>query len=151
MNRTSERIIVPLHVPTPLPSHLRTELTSALLSESAIPVVQSALSDAFRDAGWMDLVRDRAKQLISSGQATTWHEVMERLMMEARGNQHSRQTPPGGLRRKHENEGVLARGNSPADHTVSVRFPEDAANKGKEAVRNALENLVEIENANTAS
>ncbi|KAI4091266.1 MAG: hypothetical protein L6R37_007769 [Teloschistes peruensis] len=146
MNDTHERIVVPSHTPKPLPYHLRTELTSALLSESAIPMIQSALSDGCRDAGWLDAVLERAKQLIRSGDATTWQEAMDKLAKEARGVTDNQPTVSGGLRRGHSDDGIRTTADQTVDKSVSIKFPERVMKQGTQIVRNALENIVEIEN-----
>ncbi|KAL8688547.1 MAG: hypothetical protein Q9218_005573 [Villophora microphyllina] len=146
MNYTSERIVVPSHTPKPLPNHLRTELTSALLSESAIPTIQSALSDECREAGWMDALRQRAKQLIRNGNAVTWQEVVNKLANEVKGGLDNRPNAPGGLRRGYTSEGSRSTVDQSADKTVKIEFPEIATERGIKVVRNALENIVEVEN-----
>ncbi|KAL8963902.1 MAG: hypothetical protein Q9183_004860 [Haloplaca sp. 2 TL-2023] len=145
MNSTSEKIIVPAHIPKPLPNHLRAELQAALLSNSSIAAIQSALFNTSRDAGWMEDVRKRAKQIIGNGEAMTPKAVMEKLIKEAQGETASRRNIPGGMRRVQKDEGVGASGN-PTEPTVSVKFPEAATKKGKVVVRDALEDLVDVEN-----
>ncbi|KAL8659836.1 MAG: hypothetical protein Q9202_006935 [Teloschistes flavicans] len=146
MNGNNERIIIPSHMPNPLPYHLRTELTSALLSESVIPKIQSALSDGRQDTGWMDAVRERAKQLIRNGDATTWQGVVDKLAKEARGVTENQPTVSGGLRRGHSSNGIKPTAGQTVDKPVDIRFPEHAIKQGTEVVRSALENLVEVEN-----
>ncbi|KAL8783591.1 MAG: hypothetical protein Q9213_004520 [Squamulea squamosa] len=143
MDRPVERISVPPHTPRPLPSRLRFELTSALLSNSTIPDIQSTLYQTSQDAGWIDAVRERAKQLISSGQATSSHEVIGLLVKEARESSDNQPNIQGGLRRQtHGSISQAAKG--PANQKISVRFPEEAVSKGREVVRNALEDFVDV-------
>ncbi|KAL9579428.1 MAG: hypothetical protein Q9212_005117 [Teloschistes hypoglaucus] len=146
MNNTHERIVIPAHTPKPLPYHLRTELTSALLSESLIPIIQSALSDGSRDAGWMDSVRERAKQLIRSGDATTWQEAMDKLPKEARGVTDNQPTVLGELRRGQSDNEIRTTPDPTVNKSVNIKFPEHVMKQGIQVVRNALENIVEIEN-----
>ncbi|KAI4198499.1 MAG: hypothetical protein LQ350_005228 [Teloschistes chrysophthalmus] len=147
MNDTHERIVVPSHTPKPLPYHLQTELTTALLSESAIPLIQSALSDGCRDAGWMDAVRERAKQLIRSGDATTWQEAVDKLAKEARGVADDQSTvSSGGLRRGHSDNGIRTTQGPIVNKPVNIKYPVHVMKQGTQVVRNALENIVEIEN-----
>ncbi|KAL8770846.1 MAG: hypothetical protein Q9209_003497 [Squamulea sp. 1 TL-2023] len=144
MERSVERVLVPPHTPKPLPSRLRFELTSALLSNSAIPDIQSTLYHTSQGTGWIDAVRERAKQLISSEQATSSHEVIAILVKEARENSNNQLNIQGGLARRqtHGSGSQAVRG--PASQNISVRFPEEAVNKGKKVVRNALEDLVDV-------
>ncbi|KAL8868142.1 MAG: hypothetical protein Q9174_005184 [Haloplaca sp. 1 TL-2023] len=150
MKTTSEKIIVPAHIPKPLPTPLRAELQAALLSNKSMLAVQSALSDTSRDAGWVDDVRRRAKQMIGSGEATTPRDVMDKLIKEAQGETAGRENLRGGLRRAQRDEGVGA-GGRPAEPTISIIFPEAAATKGKEVIRDALEGLVDVENTTARS
>ena len=94
----------------------------------------------------MNDVRKRAKQMIGSGEATTPKAVTEKLIKEARGETASRQNFRGGMRRVQKDEGVGA-SEKPTEPTISVKFPEPATKKGKEVVRDALEDLVDVENA----
>ncbi|KAL8802938.1 MAG: hypothetical protein Q9182_003488 [Xanthomendoza sp. 2 TL-2023] len=142
MNHSHERILVPPHTPKPLPNHLRFELTSALLSNSAIPVIQSTLYDGSRDSGWIDAVRERAKQLISTGQATTSQQVMEQLVKEARDRSKSQPNIQGGLAHHQKSERGVQATSGPAP--INIRFPEQAIIEGKKAVRTALKDIVEV-------
>ncbi|KAL8939396.1 MAG: hypothetical protein Q9216_003382 [Gyalolechia sp. 2 TL-2023] len=145
MSAPQEQVIVPPHTPKPLPNYLRAELTSTLLSTSAIPVIQSTLYNASRGAGWTDSVHERAKQLLNSGQQPSWQEVLDVLVKEAHPNNQGRKGTPGGLRRVGQ-PGDYGLGNQEAtDNLVSIRFPDRAIVEGKEAIKQALENIVEIE------
>lgn len=145
MTATHDRVIVPPHTPKPLPSHLRSELTSALLSSPAIPVIQSTLHQASRNAGWADSIRERTKQLINGGNAANWQEVVEMLVKESCETLDNLSNVPGGLRRvrQHQNGSVEAARSS--SEVISVRFPEQAITEGKKAIRDALDHLVDVE------
>ncbi|KAL9040131.1 MAG: hypothetical protein Q9180_002103 [Flavoplaca navasiana] len=139
-----DRVSVPPQPPRPLPTHLRTSLTSALLSSSAIPQIQSTLYNTSQEAGWNDAVHRRAKQIISSGQATSLKEVMEILVKEAREGRGSNSRPvgriPGGLARRRQEDAKSTREDPPVD----VTFPNEAVKKGKEVVRDALKEVIDI-------
>ncbi|KAL8843167.1 MAG: hypothetical protein Q9176_002120 [Flavoplaca citrina] len=139
-----DRISVPPQPPRPLPTHLRTSLTSALLSSSTIPQIQSTLYNTSQEAGWNDAVHRRAKQIISSGQATSLKEVTEILVKEAREGRGSNSRPvdriPGGLARRRQEDAKSTQ----KDPAVDVTFPNEAVKKGKEVVRDALEDIVNI-------
>ncbi|KAI4169541.1 MAG: hypothetical protein LQ343_005621 [Gyalolechia ehrenbergii] len=148
MDTAQERVIVPSHTPKPLPDYLRAELTSTLLSTSAIPVIQSTLYNASRDAGWTDSVRERAKQLLNNGQQPSWQELLDLLVKESHPNTQGRKGTPGGLRRVSQ-QGDRVPGNAEAtDNLVGIRFPNQAVMEGKEAIKQALEDIVEIEGTN---
>ncbi|KAL8923927.1 MAG: hypothetical protein Q9208_004364 [Pyrenodesmia sp. 3 TL-2023] len=140
-----ERVIVPAHIPKPLPNHLRSELTSALLSTSAIPVIQSTLHEASQDAEWTTSVRLRAKQLISSGQATSSQDVMEILLKESVERQDDQPVPPGGIRRMRQDRDSGAEPVKQADGAISVKFPARAITEGKKAIRAALDPVIQVE------
>lgn len=69
---------------------------------------------------------------------------MEILVKEAREGWGSNSRPvnriPGGLARPHQEDANSTHGN-PA---VDVTFPNEAVKKGKEVVRDALEDIVDI-------
>lgn len=144
MDRHHERILVPPQIPKPLPSHLRFELTSALLSDSAIPTIQSTLYDTSQDVGWIDAVRDRAKQLISTGQATSSHQVTEILLKEARARSKSRATTTRSHahHRQTESDGQGSSGLTP--QAVDIKFPDEAIKEGMKVVRTALEDIADV-------
>ncbi|KAI4129540.1 MAG: hypothetical protein LQ338_002176 [Usnochroma carphineum] len=146
---THERVLVPDHTPKPLPNHLRSELTSALLSTSAIPLIQSTLHDAAQKAGWTEALRGRGKQLINSGQATTWQEVVELLVKESCGSPESRPSMPGGLQRRGLHQDIGAETAKSTEETIRVKFPEQAIREGKNVIRDALDHVVELESAGT--
>ena len=148
MDTTQERALVPSHTPKPLPDHLRSELTSALLSNSTIPVIQSTLYNTSRDAGWIKSVHERAKHLINSGQMTSLQEVSELLIKESREGIEITSSLPGGLRRVRQNVDSADGGTGEvelASDRTDIKFPDRAIREGKEAIRNALEDIVEVE------
>ena len=144
MDLSHERILVPPHIPKPLPSRLRFEITSALLSNSAIPDIQTTLYDASRESGWIDAVRERAKQLISSGKATSPQEVIGLLVKEAWEGSNNRPTIQGGLARRQQPGSDSQGASGLPEQAVSVRFPIQAVKQGKGVVRNALEDFVDV-------
>ncbi len=140
-----ERVIVPAHTPKPLPSHLRSELTSALLSTSAIPVIQSTLEKASQEEGWTASIRARAKQLISRGQVTNLQELVELLVQESVERQDKQPILPGGIRRVRQDRSSGVELVKTADETINVKFPARAIREGKKAIRDALDHVIEVE------
>ncbi|KAI4224827.1 MAG: hypothetical protein L6R36_004389 [Xanthoria steineri] len=136
---SSDRILIPPSPPSPLPPNLLTTLTSALLSStSAIPHLQSTLLSTAQSHPWPDAIHQRAKQLITTGQATTPQEVMAQLVLEAREGR--KRMMPGALARGKGPDGTSGNG----DQAIDVRFPEEAVKAGKEVVRGALEGIVDV-------
>ncbi|KAL9599537.1 MAG: hypothetical protein Q9219_003781 [cf. Caloplaca sp. 3 TL-2023] len=145
MNSIHDRVLVPSHTPKPLPKHLRSELTSALLSNSSIPTIQSTLYDTSRDAGWMDAVRERAKHLKENQTELSLQEVVELLARESRERTSDCNMKPGGLRRAWSDEDGEKRAAQSVSDQDKMRFPEQAIVEGKEVIRRALEDIVEVE------
>ncbi|KAL8647088.1 MAG: hypothetical protein Q9210_005761 [Variospora velana] len=144
-----EHVIVPAHTPKPLPSHLRSELTSALLSNSAIPVIQSTLHEASQKAYWERSVQERAKQIIIQGQGTGWQKVVDMLVKEScerpDNSPHHRPQVSGGLRRlRQDQSSFTGLAHSPTE-AIDITFPEQAIQAGKKAIRDALDPLIEVE------
>lgn len=144
-----EHVIVPAHTPKPLPSHLRSELTSALLSNSAIPVIQSTLHEASQEVYWERSIQERAKQIIEQGHATGWQEVVDMLVKEScerpHNSPHNRPQVSGGLRRlRQDQSSFTGPAHSPME-AINVTFPERALKAGKKAIREALDPLIEVE------
>ncbi|KAL9018601.1 MAG: hypothetical protein Q9185_004117 [Variospora sp. 1 TL-2023] len=148
-----EHVIVPAHTPKPLPSHLRSELTSALLSNSAIPVIQSTLHEASQEVYWERSIQERAKQIIVQGHATGWQEVVDMLVEESCERPHNsphnsprnRPQVSGRLRRlRQDQSNFTGPAHSPTE-AINVTFPEQARKAGKKAIREALDPLIEVE------
>ncbi|KAI4148845.1 MAG: hypothetical protein L6R39_002675 [Caloplaca ligustica] len=142
---SQERVVVPAHTPKPLPGHLRSELTSALLSASAIPVIQSTLHDESEKVGWTKSIRERAKQLINNGQATTSQEIVEILIKESCERPGNQLCLPGGLRRTRQGQVDGSEAAKAANGAIVVNFPEQAIVEGKKAIRDALDPVIEVE------
>lgn len=138
-----ERVTVPSHTPKPLPTYLRAELTSSLLSNSTIPVIQSTLYNASQEAGWTEAVLERAKQLFNSGQGMSAQEVLDVIVKESHPNSQGRKGIAGGMRRGGLDRGVESK--DVGGEVVGVRFPERAIVEGKEVIKQALEDIVEVE------
>ncbi|KAI4196906.1 MAG: hypothetical protein LQ348_002229 [Seirophora lacunosa] len=138
-------VIVPAHTPKPLPSYLRSELTSTLLSNSAIPVIQRTLHQASQEAHWEGSIRERAKQIITQGQAIGWQEVVEMLVKESCERPDNRPHVPGGLRRLRQDQSSSAGSTRSPNEAISVTFPEQAIRAGKKAIKEALDPLIELE------
>ncbi|KAL8846383.1 MAG: hypothetical protein Q9221_008525 [Calogaya cf. arnoldii] len=130
----NDRILIPSAPPTPLPPKLLQTLISALLSPptgtSAIPHIQSALSNNAKAAGWNEAVHKRAKEIIESGQAGNVKEVMEVLVREA-------------MVREGKGKGLKKVGGGGGGG--GVRFPDEAIEAGRKVVRDALEGIVDVE------
>lgn len=129
---TTTTVTITPSIPSPLPTDLRHQLTSALLSASAIPTLQSTLYTKCEETGWLDAVRKRAVQLIREGEevgeGVAYEEVFGRVMGEAKAK--GRESGGG----KGHGEGK-----------VDVRVPEVVVNEGTKIVREALEKVVVIE------
>ena len=158
-------LIIPPNPPTPLSQPLRTDITNALLATSTIPTLQTMLLAECHEIGWLDTVRERALQLIRTGECVTYGEVMGKVVGEAKvwgtaderdgklvnGIQHSA-TGKSGV----ERNGAAKNGINSAikngvgkevgkDTKADVRVPDKVVREGVRVVKAALDKVVKIE------
>ncbi|KAL9611104.1 MAG: hypothetical protein Q9167_004237 [Letrouitia subvulpina] len=132
MSTKAPKVIVPAHIPKPLPDHLRSALVSALLASSSIENIQIAMHDTCMETGWLDAIHQRAKYIIHNGEADTWGEVMVIMIKEILGKDE-----PQNAHR--QSKGGAAKSNA------IVRTPDKVVKSGVSAVRTALDKLIEVE------
>ncbi|KAF1815365.1 hypothetical protein P152DRAFT_446438 [Eremomyces bilateralis CBS 781.70] len=118
--------------PQPLPADLRASLTSALLAQNSIPRIHQTLSHELASSGWTNALREHVKELLRSGQAQSYGEVM-RLVVE------------GALKEEGGKNGEEANGegNGVAQAEV-IKIPEKAVKEGLRVVRKELERVCEV-------
>lgn len=121
-----------------LEPHLRNALISAMLSTRAIQDLDKTLLASCQVSGWLDAVRDRAIQLLHSGECKTYGEVMASLKEESRG----RWTEKTGTGRLANGSYSFANGGS---KKVDVTVPKTVIEEGRKAVKMALDRVVVIE------
>ena len=158
-------VSVPRHPPNPLTADLRILLISGLLSSSAIQNLNSTLLSSCQVTGWLDAARDRAVQLLRSGECSTHEQVMAALQEESKGraiekpmtekpaNGYSNsilatggQAPSGEREGKEWNWREYDRdGGHVKEKKVDVIMPKKVIEDGKKLVREALSQLVVIE------
>lgn len=134
-------VSVPATSASELSSALQTELTAALISNGSIPRIQSAITHELQLAGWTTNLRAYIQDLLRSGECTTYNEVMNKVLAEAKPanasadgvNGDSKKLTNGvnGVHRKTSEEG-------------SIRVPDRAVREGIRVVRKELESLCEI-------
>lgn len=146
-SKDAPKVVVPAHVPKPLPDHLRAALVSALLASSSIENIQSAMHDKCTKTGWINAVQQRAKDVIHNGEANTWGEVMtimtkEVLGKEERGVRNDARSNGKGIQNaRRQPEGRIA------DPNTAVKMPDEVVESGVSAVRTALDKFIDLERA----
>lgn len=76
------RVSISYPPPSPLPPKARDLIISTLITTSAVKNLNSTLLATCQSTGWLDAVRQRALQLLRSGECTTFREVMDVLTRE---------------------------------------------------------------------
>ncbi|KAL9043902.1 MAG: hypothetical protein Q9214_002927 [Letrouitia sp. 1 TL-2023] len=146
-SKTAPKVIVPAHIPKPLPDHLRSSLVSALLASSSIENIQSAMHDRCVETGWLDAIHQRAKDVIYNGEADTWGEVMAIITKEALGKEEPRAGSAAGSNGKSFQNARRQSGGRAAHSNTIVRMPDEVVKSGVSAVRTALDKFIELERA----
>ncbi|KAF2190246.1 hypothetical protein K469DRAFT_723092 [Zopfia rhizophila CBS 207.26] len=120
-----------------IPTHLRNNIYSALLSSGGIPAIQSTLTHELQASGWTTNLRSYITQLLRTGECTTVGEVMERVMSEAQLGGHSQKS--NGM-----TNGVNGVNGYKETEEVNLRIPERAVREGVRVVRRELEKVCDI-------
>lgn len=161
------RVSVPRHPPNRLTPDLRVRLISGLLSSGAIQNLNSTLLSSCQVTGWLDAVRDRAIQLLRSGECSTYEQVMAALQEESKGrgiektaaekraNGYSnRALANGGQASDGEREGAErdwreydTDDGRVKEKRVDVTMPKKVIEDGKKFVKEALDQIVVIEDS----
>ncbi|MCJ1466568.1 hypothetical protein MMC07_005188 [Pseudocyphellaria aurata] len=131
-------VSVPSRPSRSLEPHLRSALISKLLSTSALQDLNNTLLASCQASGWLDAVRDRAIQLLHSGECHTYGQVMASLQKESKG----RSTGNTVAGRLAKGSYTLANGGS---KKVDVAIPKTVVEEGRKAVKMALDRIVVIE------
>ena len=145
MSDEFDKVILPAHLPRPLPSRLRSELTAALLANSVISNLQSTLYDGSRNAGWRDAVVERTKELIKNGEAQTRNEILTKLAKESRGDNIAQTRDNRGINRGHMEKQADREEGELEKSKLNVKFPEGVAKKGEKIIRSALDDITEFD------
>lgn len=144
--------------PPSLTPEIRSALLTALMSSSAIPKIHTTLLSSCQSTGWLDAVRERALQLLRSGECTSYREIMAVLRDEVRAPlpQANEAGGGGGGQEDGNNAGERGRvrrrkgGREEEEEeeeeyrVINVRIPAKVYNDGVRAVRKALEAVVDV-------
>ncbi|KAI9741996.1 MAG: hypothetical protein M1834_000385 [Cirrosporium novae-zelandiae] len=127
---------------TSLPPALRTQLNTALLTTHTIDTLQITLLTSLQQTGWAERVRARALQLLRSGECTNYGEVMSRVCEEVRG-----ELDGTGSQMKQRRQSMNGNGgeNNNSSGKVDIKIPEKVVKDGIRVVKEALEEVVDIE------
>ena len=137
MSAASQRVSAPTAAASsaPLPNSLRSSVNAALLANNAVPAIQSALLHECQASGFATAVRARAVDLLRSGDATTYADVLREIMAEVRGA-----SADGG------DAAALRNGEGGAEGSErKLKVPQRVIEEGVKVVRAALETCVDIE------
>lgn len=134
-------VVIPSNPPSPIPSDLRTALTTALLATSAVQNIHQTLLSSCTSTGWLDKAGERAVQLLKNGECATYDEVMDVLIAEARGKACSEEIE--GIPRRRINNGI-SHGKG-KQKELDIRVPERTIAEGVKVVKEALDRVVKIE------
>lgn len=141
--KMASRLSVPYPSPSPLTSDLRSSLTSALLHTSSIVDLHATLLSSCQSTGWFDAVRERAVQLLRSGECSTYSEVMAIIRAESRGKRGEF----SGEKRLRRTRDVSSHGMNDGygmQKEVDVNIPQSVITEGQALVKLALAPLVKV-------
>lgn len=148
--------------PASLTPEIRSALLTALMAASAIPEIRTALLSSCQSTGWLDAVRERALQLLRSGECRSYRDLMDMLKEEVRAPPERTQGDEGegggGGQTEEEDNDAWERdkirkrrrrnggngGGEEVEREIDLRIPAKAYNDGVRAVREALETVVEV-------
>jgi hypothetical protein len=122
-------------------ARLQNMLYSALHTSSSLPRIQQTLNHELSAAGWTNNLRIYVLQLLRSGECTTYDEVMERVLKEARGEPRGTKAINGA----HSNgtNGITSEAGKSVEEG-GIRIPENAVKEGIKAVKKELQKACDI-------
>ena len=115
-------------------TNLHDLLAAALLENNAIPKIERALKGELEAAGWVTELKGYIVNLIRTGEATSYGEIMERVLGAVHG---------GGERGEVNGEGEGG-GNGGGEGNNKLAIPEKAVVAGVKVVREELEKIVDV-------
>lgn len=109
-------------------SALQNDITLALLQNGGVARIQRSLKERLDEAGWSQALREYVEHLMRSGEASTYDEVMGKVMQQIKAPPTSSQS----------------NGVNGSAHAPNLRIPQSAKEGGAEQVRKELEQIVEM-------
>lgn len=121
---------------------LQNQITTALISNGAIPTIQGALLHELQASGWTTNLRNYITTLMRSGECTRYDELMDRVLDEALKDAPTSKTRSNGT-------SAAAAAAAAADAASKskedgLRIPEAAVKEGIKVVRKELEKVCEF-------
>ena len=120
-----------------LPSALRNNIYSTLLSTGGIRNIESALTQLLQTSGFQYHLRAYITDLFRTGQATTANEAYELAMARIRECMAAGERETGGNGVNGDMEVVV--------EALDLRLPSDVVREGSRVVKRELERVVVIE------
>ncbi|KAF9700817.1 hypothetical protein EKO04_001935 [Ascochyta lentis] len=137
---------------TALPSNLRNNIYSSLLSSGGIRNIETTLTQLLQTTGFQASLRAYITDLFRTGQATTANEAyalaMERVREcvveegEDKEKERKKKKVNGGVNGGGEDEGS---GSGSGSEVVELRLPREIVVEGTKCVRRELEKVVQID------
>jgi len=145
----------------PLDKDYAAQLQSALLASGAVQRIEDAMDAELRKTGWVSDVREYARALLRSGEATTFDEMMtcfaraiQAEAMIGRKDDGKDLAPPLGLDNGVVNGARVTRhgdGGSVTDRdrqldelAAKIKIPENVIAAGMGAVKTEIEKVVDV-------
>ncbi|KAF2762551.1 hypothetical protein EJ05DRAFT_495431 [Pseudovirgaria hyperparasitica] len=129
-NKTTLTHPTPSHANPILTSKLQDTLYTALINAGSVPHIQRSLTQELSASGWTANLRVQIMQLLRSGECTTFNQLMERIMKDARGETTEKNATNGAT------NGDLA---SKEVEEGGLKIPDRAVQAGIKVVKTELE------------
>lgn len=120
-----------------LPSALRNNIYSTLLSTGGIRNIESALIQLLQTSGFQQQLRDYITDLFRTGQATTANEAYELAMARIRECMAAGERETGRNGVNGDGDGVV--------EPLDLRLPSEVVREGSRVVKRELERVVVIQ------
>jgi len=105
----------------------QSQVTTALLHNGGVARIQATLQQRLDEAGWSENLRKYVVQLYRSGEAVTYDDAWNKVMLQIKGSSAA-------------TNGAVNGGEGAPD----LRIPQDAKTGGADVVRKELEQICEM-------
>ncbi|KAI9698790.1 MAG: hypothetical protein M1836_003900 [Candelina mexicana] len=127
-------VSIPPTVPSPLPSQLRSDINSALLTSGGIDRIHNELVSSLQASGWTEALRLFALEQFREGGKTTFEDIMDTVMREAISSEEGEMGKGKG------------KGKARVEERKRLKVPDEVVKEGLRVVRRELEEIVELTN-----
>lgn len=129
----------------PLDPENALKIQACILASGGKERIEQAMETELRKTGWINEVREYARALLRSGEATTFDEMMacfRRDSKDTTGKNDS--TIVNGEKPTSHPDGVAERDKQLDELAAKISLPENAVAAGVSAVRKEIENVVSV-------